>query len=160
LKNLTTAVIPELALASLLLFALPAYATPTTVTFHDATASMFVTPMTCPDGSVIPGGTLSFTFNGVAHFNTDSNGGMHFTSTTTASFTLTSTTNGIDYAGHLTTWDGGTAHLTSTGASEFGFTLSVHATGTDGSKFAFHQDAQFTVNAQGIVTVNIFNLKC
>ena len=162
MKRLTTAAIPSLALVSLFLLALPVYAsaTPSTLTFHDVTASFPVTPMTCPDGSVIPGGTVTATYNGVIHFNTDSNGGLHFTSTMTASFTLTATTNGIDYSGHFTTWDGGTVHVTSTGATEFGFTLSVHATGTDGSTLRFHQDAQFTVNAGGTVTVNIMNLRC
>jgi hypothetical protein len=79
--------------------------------------------------------------------------------TTTGKFTLTASTNGINYTGHLATWSGGTSHLTNAGA-EFGFTLSVHATGTDGSTVHFTEHGQFTANADGTVTVNTFTVKC
>jgi len=115
---------------------------------------MVVTPTTCPDGSVIPGGTLTLTANGVVHFN-----GLESTMTTFGTFTLTSATNGIDDTGHLSTWNGGTSHATNNGA-EFGFTLSVHATGSDGSTIRFQEHAQFTANAAGTVTVNTFSIRC
>jgi hypothetical protein len=161
LKKLTTITISGLALAFLLLgLAANASATPSTVTFHDLVSTFTVPPLTCPDGSTIPGGTVTQTANGVIHFNTDSNGGLHFTMTATGPFTLTATTNGVDYAGQITAWDGGNAHVTSTGASEFGATLNVHATGTDGSGIGFHIDAHVTVNPDGTVTVNNFHLHC
>jgi len=154
--------IPGLALASLFIFALPAYAsaTPSTVTLHDVAATFPVTSTTCPDGSIIPGGTLAVIFNGVAHSSTDANGGIHFTTTLEASLTLSASTNGIDYAGHYTAWLGGNAHFTSTGATEFGFTFSAHATGTDGGRIDFHMDSQFTVTPSGTVTVDISNFRC
>ena len=150
-----------LALAPLLVLVIPAYAsaTPSTMTFHDLTASMKVTPIVCPDGSTIPGGTLTTTSNGVMHNSTDSNGGFHVTATISASFILVST-SGVTFTGHFTAWFGGTAHVTSTGASEFGFTFSAHGTGTDGTKLDFHMSQHMTINPDGTITSTFMNLRC
>jgi hypothetical protein len=168
MKRINTLAIPGLALASLLLLAFPAYASATTftMTVKDLTVGPFlVTPIVCPDGTTIPGGILTLTVNGVFHVTNDTAGGIHFTSTTTGNLTLVGlnpdgTLTGVTYTGHFTTWDGGTVHITSTGATEFGFTFSAHATGTDGSTFAFHQGLHITFNPGGTITANMTRLTC
>ena len=150
-----------LPLAALVVLTAPVYASaiPVTMTFHDMTGSMPVTPILCPDGSTIPGGELSTTSNMVMHTSTDSNGGIHFTGTTSASFVLLST-SGLIFTGHYTAWFGANGHFTSTGASEFSFTFSAHGTATDGTTFSFSMDHHVTVNPDGTITSTFMNLRC
>ncbi len=146
----------------LLLLTMPAHATASTatMTFHDMTTSMPVTPITCPSGATVPGGMLSTTANGVMHSTNDTAGGIHVTMTITGSFVLLAT-SGVTFTGHVNVWFGGTAHFASNGASEFGVTVSARGTGTDGSTFDFHIVAHVTINANGLPpTVMFMKLTC
>ncbi len=151
------ALLPTLALLLLLAFAVPVYAD-ATVTFHNLTTAETVYSTTCSDGSTVPGGTLTVTANGVIHFNIDQ-GGAHLTETETGPFTLTGTTNGVNYAGYITEWFGGTAQVTSAG---FFFTATVHAqgTGSDGSQLSFTINTHITVTPDGTVTASFANYRC
>jgi hypothetical protein len=148
-----------IAIIPILVLTLPvnAAASVSTVTFHNVTASMTVTSMPCPDGSVIPGGLLTTTSNGVSHNSTSASGGMHLTATVTASLTLVAT-NEVTYTGHYTVWFGG--NLAPSGASEFTATFSAHATGTDGTTISFKMTQHMTINPDGTVTSNINNFSC
>jgi hypothetical protein len=82
-----------------------------------------------------------------------------------ATFTETGAISGVDdgtgvsYSGHATAW--GNFNMNERNGNST-FTLTIHATGSDGSSITAHQTTVFATNANGDVTVNFAqaNLTC
>jgi hypothetical protein len=111
----------------------------TSCTLHITDVSlppMPVQPITCPDGSVIPGGMLATTIEtGVFHFTVDGAGDFWGTTTMQGSFTFTAAPSGTVYTGHFMEWFGVEANnmnfvrlgnLTFVGMAADGSTISLH----------------------------------
>ncbi|MDL9977983.1 hypothetical protein [Microbacterium candidum] len=67
--------------------------------------------------------------------------------------------NGVTYSGHATAW--GNFNMNERNANN-AFTLTIKATGSDGSTVFAHDTAVWVMNADGTVTVNFdkFNMTC
>jgi hypothetical protein len=143
------------ALGSVFVMALPAQAhgagaISVTQTFHNAVQT-FVPP---DPGAVQPctgvPGTLTITFNGVAHFTVLTSGvgagtgWGTFTATGTFSFVGS---DGVNFTGRFTVWDGQNFNLQNFAATAIAV---IHGTGTDGSSLKFHDVAHFSVSASGM----------
>ena len=138
------------AFGAVLLLAVPAQASGAgavsiTQTFHDETQSF---PSVEPCTGVT--GTLTITFNGVAHvtFLTSGIGA----GTGWATFTATGTfvfagSNGITETGKFTIWDGENLNLNNFATTAI---LVAHGTASDGSTFKFHAVMHISVSASGI----------
>jgi hypothetical protein len=153
------------SLAMFAAFAVPVHAQPpqcpppvpgqtTSCTLHITDFSlppMPVFPITCPDGSTIPGGSLAITIEtGVFHITVDGAGDLWATSTIEGGFTFTAAPSGTVYTGHFMEWFGTEANnlnfvnlgnITFVGMTADGSTISLH--------FVFH----FSLSATGQVTV-------
>jgi PAB1-binding protein PBP1 len=121
-----------------------------TQTFHNATQT-FVPPNPMavnPCTGVL--GTLTITYNGVAHvtFLTSGVGAGTGWATFTATGTFTfAGVDGVTFKGRFTAWDGQNFNLQNFAATSI---LVVHGTGSDGSSLTFHDVAHFSVSASGI----------
>ena len=135
------------AIGAVLLMALPAQASGAgamsfTQTFHNAT-------MTIPSANPCSGapGSLTITFNGVAHvtFLTSGvgagTGWATFTATGDFAFTPTDTSH-PSFTGQFTAWDGQNSNLRNFAATAI---LRVNGTGSDGSSLMFHDVAHITI---------------
>ncbi len=144
------------ALGAMILMAVPAQASgagaiSVTQTFHNATQT-FVPPApeaVNPCTGVL--GTLTLTFNGVAHatFLTSGVGAGTgwFTFTATGSFTFAGA-DGVNFTGQFTAWDGQNFNLQNFAATSI---LHINGTGSDGSSLTFHDVAHMSVSASGIM---------
>ena len=143
------------ALGAVVVMALPAQASgagavSVTQTFHNATQT-FVPP---DPNAVQPctgvPGTLTITYNGVAHstFLTSGVGAGTgwFTFTATGTFTFIGS-DGVNFTGHFTNWDGQNVNLHNSAGTGI---LVVHGTGSDGSSLTFHDVFHMSVSASGI----------
>jgi hypothetical protein len=116
-----------------------------------ALPSMTVTPIQCPDGSVVPGGTLEVTIeNGMFHITVDAAGDFWITTTIEGTFTFIAAPSGTVFNGHFMNWFGVEANnlnfvnlgnLTFVGTTSAGSTLSLH--------LVFHM----SVSAAGDLTI-------
>jgi hypothetical protein len=143
------------ALGAVVLMALPAQASgagavSVTQTFHNATQT-FVPPdpVAVQPCTGVPG-TLTLTYNGVAHatFLTSGVGAGTgwFTFTATGTFNFVGS-NGVNFSGRFTTWDGENFNLHNFATTAI---LVVHGTGSDGSSLRFHDVAHMSVSASGV----------
>lgn len=112
-------------------------------------------------GDTFNGGQgIQFTGNLVNHvtFFTASDEGW-FTFTETGAILGTDDGTGATYSGHATAWGNFNMNERNTNNA---FTLTIHATGSDGSTISAHDTAVFVMNANGTVTVSFdkFNLTC
>ncbi len=113
---------------------------------------MPVFPITCPDGSTIPGGSLAITIEtGVFHITVDGAGDLWATSTIEGGFTFTAAPSGTVYTGHFMEWFGVEANnmnfvnlgnFTFVGMSANGSVISLHVVfhmsiGVDGQVMFF-----------------------
>jgi hypothetical protein len=130
-----------------------AQATSTTIPFHGATETFQdVNPCTGDPA------TIQLTYNGVLHESTAANGSMHVTGTQTGTIVVTPLDPTLPtYTGRFTVWFGGNINSRSEG---FWFTLSVKATGSDGSQLVFNTVEQLHISATGEVTVEFSKLNC
>jgi len=155
-----------LATAALCVAAAPAFgASPNgqTVTETEHVHGTFFEPeATNPcNGDTFNGGQgIQFTGNVVNHvtFFTNSDE-VWATFTETGAISGTDDGTGVTYTGHATAW--GNFNMNErNGNSEF--TLTIHATGSDGSSITAHETTVFATNANGDVTVNFdkFSLTC
>jgi hypothetical protein len=97
-------------------------------------------------------GTTTETFKGVTHVTALPNGSFHETTTVTDRFTFVpDDPSQPTYTGKGTFWAG--ANLNSQNNFTATVTFSAHATGSDGSRVAFHGMAHVTLHADGTVTV-------
>lgn len=126
----------------------------TTFTQHDhAVAESFASPNPCTGDA----GTVSDVHNAVFHGTINSTGSW-FTGTVEGQFTFTpADPTKVGYTGHFTNWFGdennqrnGVEHST----------FNIVATGTDGSRLQFHENAQMTMTANGVITVNFDKVSC
>jgi hypothetical protein len=143
------------AVGAVLLMAIPAQgsgagAVSVTQTFHNATQT-FVPP---DPNAVQPctgvPGTLTITYNGVAHstFLTSGVGAGTGWATFTATGTFTFVgSDGVNFRGRFTAWDGENFNLQNFAATAI---LVVHGTGSDGSTLTFHDVAHMSVSASGV----------
>jgi hypothetical protein len=143
------------AIGAMVLMAVPVQASgagaiSVTQTFHNATQT-FVPPdpnAVQPCTGVL--GTLTITYNGVAHstFLTSGVGAGTGWATFTATGTFTfAGADGVNFTGRFTAWDGQNFNLQNFAATSI---LRVKGTGSDGSSLTFHDVAHISVSASGI----------
>ena len=97
---------------------------------------MTVKAIVCPDGSVVPSGSLASTFEtGVFHITINGAGDLWLTTTVQGTFTFTAAPSGTVYTGHFMQWFGTEANnmnfvtlgnLTYVGTSASGALLNLH----------------------------------
>ncbi|TMG16584.1 MAG: hypothetical protein E6I01_05100 [Chloroflexi bacterium] len=118
-----------------------------TVHLQDATFSMPVTPIACPDGTVVPGGLLTVTVNnGVAHITINKAGDEWDTSTLEGTFVFVAAPTGIAYTGHFTEWFGDSFNNRNQVQHA---TLNFVGTSATGSKLNLHLELHFSTDANG-----------
>ncbi len=98
--------------------------------------------------------TITITYNGQMHATqlTAGKGAGTFwvTGTQTGDFSAIPTDTTLPtYSGHTTSWFGDNNNLQNGSETS---TFTVHATGSDGSSFTFHEVAHYSVSASGITT--------
>ena len=130
-----------------------AQATSTTTPFHGVTETFQdVNPCTGDPA------TIQLTYNGVFHESTGADGSQHVTGTQTGTLVLTPLDPTLPtYTGRFTAWFGGNLNSQTEG---FWFTLSVKATGSDGSQLVFNLVEQLHISATGEVTAELSKLNC
>jgi hypothetical protein len=143
------------AVGAVFVLALPAQANgagavSVTQTFHNVTQT-FVPPdpMAFNPCTGEPG-TLTLTYNGVAHANVLTSGigaGTGWFTFTATGSVMFAQDNGVTYTGKFTAWDGENLNLQNFAATSI---LVANLTGSDGSSLRFRDVAQFTVSASGI----------
>ncbi len=109
-----------------------------------------------PDG----GAGVQFTGNLVSHETFFTNSDEFWaTFTETGKIVGTDVGTGVTYTGKATAW--GNFNMNERNQNTE-FTLTIHATGSDGSSFTAHQTTVFVLNANGTITVNFakMNLSC
>ncbi len=143
------------ALGAVLLMAVTAQASgagaiSVTQTFHNATQQFVPPDPTAVQPCTGVPGTLTLTYNGVAHstFLTSGVGAGTgwFTFTATGTFTFVGS-DGVNFSGRFTNWDGQNVNLQNFAATGI---LVVHGTGSDGSSLTFHDVFHMSMSASGI----------
>ncbi len=143
------------ALGAVFLMALPAQASgagaiSVTQTFHNASQTFVPPDPTAVQPCTGVPGTLTVTFNGVAHFTVLTSGVGAGTGwgTFTAAGTFTfAGSDGVNFSGRFTTWSGQNFNLNSSASTAI---FVVHGTGSDGSSLTFHDVAHMSVSASGM----------
>jgi hypothetical protein len=103
----------------------------------------------CPDGSTVPGGIVSGTFNtAVFHITINKAGDLWATSTEEGTFTLVTAPPVVTFMGHLTGWFGESINNKNV---VFHSTFNVTATGSDGTHVSLHVLMHFSTSASGMV---------
>lgn len=96
-------------------------------------------------------GTLTQTYNDVFH-GTINKTGSWFTGTITGTIQFVPDNPASPtYTGHFTTWFGDENNLQNDVEHS---TFNAHVTGSDGSTITIHDNAQATMNANGVITVS------
>jgi hypothetical protein len=134
----------------LVLFAVPAYAAPTTTTTtQQGVVETFVDVVpTCEGGG--PLYTITTTANLVEHVTLFADGREHDTFTQTGTFTAVPLEDASlpSYTGKFTTWGGFNANGSTVNGT---FTFSVRGTGSDGSTFSNQNVDHFNQRPDGTV---------
>jgi hypothetical protein len=129
-----------------------------TFTQHDKHITQVMPPGT-GNGNPCTGadGTLTLTFNDVFH-GTINKTGSWFTGTVTGTLLFVPLDSSQPtYTGHFTNWFGDeNNHRNGVEHSTF----NVNAWGSDGSHLLFHDNAQATMNANGVITVSFDHAFC
>lgn len=155
-----------LALGSVIAVAGPAAAASPngqTVTSTQTVHGVFLEPNAtnpCTGDTFNGGQGIQFTGNMVDHITlfTQSDE-MWATFTETGAILGTDDGTGVTYSGHATAWGN---FNTNERNSNQAFTLTIHATGSDGSAITAHDTAVWVMNANGTVSVNFdkFSVTC
>lgn len=152
MKRLSVFATSGLILAALLFsFPVPARADSFTQTFFRVTET-FTDFVPCTNVKA----SITITYNGVVHFNTDGSGGSHFTLTQTGDFTAVA--KKVTWVGHFTIWPG--ANSNSGGTFVFTATFSGHGEGSDGSTIQWAAVTHVTVNPDGTTTSAFDEFRC
>jgi hypothetical protein len=126
-----------------------------TVTETDHIHGTFLEPnaMNPCTGDTFNGGQgIQFTGNLVDHVTYFTNSDeVCATFTETGAIVGTDDGTGVTYSGHATAW--GNFNMNERNGNS-AFTLTIHATGSDGSSITAHETTVFATNANGDVTVN------
>ena len=121
-------------------------------TFHNA-VEQFDNAIPCgPYAGALA--TVTITYNGVLNVTglTSGNGAGTFwaTGTQTGTFVAVPADSSLPtYTGHTTSWFGDNNNLQNGSETS---TFSIHAIGTDGSSFTFHEVQHLSVSASGVTT--------
>ena len=94
---------------------------------------------------------------GVLHMTFNKAGDGWITSTVEGDFTTYDASNSVTGTGHAQQWFGGADNKQN---SVNHFTANGFANMLDGSRLSFHAAGQYTVNANGVVTVNNTTMTC
>ena len=123
-----------------------------TQTIHNATETdTDVNPCTGAPG------TLTLTYNAIFHVTTLANGTYWATFTQTGSFSFVPfDSSEPSFTGHFTVWDGDNWNNRNTTETA---TFTVHGTGSDGSRLAFHETEHVSSSATGL-TVSFDRPRC
>lgn len=115
-------------------------------------------PSNCPSFLSKDNWTLDFAGgNSVAHFTANKNG-FWAGGTSEGPGTLTSSDGTVEYAGHLTEWDGfGQNSPSGANQTEFGRTVTFNGSGPAGN-LSLHLDVHQTFNNAGTPTSNVLNV--
>jgi hypothetical protein len=158
--------VAALAAAALCVVAAPAFAgSPNgqTVTETDNMHGTFFEPNAtnpCTNNTFNGGQGIQFTGNLVNHVTSfTASDELWATFTETGAISGTDDGTGVSYTGHATAW--GNFNMNErNGNSEF--TLTIHASGSDGSSITAHETTVFATNANGNITANFdnFSLTC
>lgn len=101
---------------------------------------------------------ISLVFNSVFHITEFANGTVHVTGTATGTFTVdTLDPTKPDFSGRFTNWFGFNGNTKSVNGT---FTFTVRGTGTDGTRLRFQEVGHFTLNANGVPTVDFDRPTC
>jgi hypothetical protein len=155
-----------LALAAATLVAAPAFAgSPNgqTVTQTQNVHGVFLEPQAtnpCTGDTFNGGAGIQFTGNLVNHVTFFTNSDEFWaTFTETGKIVGTDDGTGATFTGHATAW--GNFNMNEKNQNT-AFTLTIHASGSDGSSITAHETTVMVWNANGTVTVNFdkFNLTC
>jgi hypothetical protein len=154
------------AIAMLAAFAIPASADSTnqcappqagqttTCTMHLTNVTfppMEVTPNVCPDGSIVPGGSLSITVvNGVAHIMVNGAGDEWDTTTLEGTFVFVANDVGPAYTGHFVEWFGDSVNNKNAVANATANFIGKSATG---GLISLHIELHFRLSVSGQVTM-------
>jgi hypothetical protein len=107
---------------------------------------MHVTPITCPDGSTVPGGLLTVTVEtGVFHLTVNTAGDAWDTSTLEGPFLFVGD-DGITVTGHYTEWFGDSFNNKNVVSH---FTLNFVGMGSNGSVLSLHLELRFSLSVSG-----------
>lgn len=123
----------------------------TSQTIHLNGVPIDVGPSGCLNGDVVIMG------NGVEHMTVNNAGDFWVTATLEGAATVSDTTNAVLWSGHATAWFGIENNAQNNVQH---FILNGVGTLADGSMLRIHQEGQFTVNAQGVITVNRVTATC
>ena len=143
------------AIGAVFLMALPAQASgagaiSVTQTFHNATQTFVPPDPTAVQPCTGVPGTLTITYDGVAHFTVLTSGvgaGTGWgTFTATGTFTFVGS-DGVNFSGRFTAWNGQNFNLQNFAATAI---LVVQGTGSDGSSLMFHDVAHISLSASGM----------
>ena len=155
-----------LGLAAATMAAAPAFAASPngkTVTETQNVHGVFLEPEAtnpCTGNTFNGGAGIQFTGNLVNHVTFFTNSDEFWaTFTETGKIVGTDDGTGATYTGHATAW--GNFNLNERNQNTE-FTLTIHATGSDGTSITAHETTVFVMNANGTVTVNFdkFSLTC
>lgn len=146
MKLIKSAILVLCAVAALA-SASPVNAATINTTIHVHGNPIDVGPSGCLAGDLVIAG------NGVEHMTVNNAGDAWVTATLEGAATITGST----FSGHATAWFGVEAN-----ANNFVTPFTVSATGmlADGTTLSIHQQGQYTVNAQGVITVNHVTVTC
>jgi hypothetical protein len=95
--------------------------------------------------------------NGVFHVTFNKAGDGWITSTVQGDFTTYDASSNVTGTGHATQWFGGEDNKQN-GVQHF--TANGFANMLDGTRLTFHAAGQYTVNANGVITVNNTTMTC
>ncbi|MGI8870021.1 MAG: hypothetical protein ACR2F6_14530 [Mycobacteriales bacterium] len=110
----------------------------------------------CTGDTFNGGAGIQFTGNLVNHVTYFTNSDeIWATFTETGAIAGTDDGTGVAYTGHATAW--GNFNMNERNQNSE-FTLTIHATGSDGSSIAAHETTVFVTNGNGTVTVNFDKL--
>lgn len=130
-----------------------------TVQMRDVTFGPFpVVGFTCPDGTTVPGGLVTVTFNtAIFHITVNTAGDIWATGTEEGTFVLVTGPPVVTFTGHLTGWFG-----ESINAQNFVFhsIFNVTGTGSDGSHISFQMEFHWSTSATGTMTLMFDKLHC
>ncbi len=139
------------ALAAIALLPIAAEAT-TTQTIHLTGVPIDVGPAGCVPGDLFISG------NGVLHMTVNNAGDSWITGTVEGAATVPDGSGGTLFSGHAAAWFGSENNNGLSNVQHF--IANADGTLTNGTPVHIHQEGQFTVNAQGVLTVSRVTVTC
>jgi hypothetical protein len=127
----------------------------TTCTLHASNLppqTMPVSPNVCPDGSVVPGGSLTISVaTEVFHFTVNGAGDVWDTGTSQGTFSFTAFPDGTVYTGHFAMWFGDAINNQNSVSNG---TVNFVGTSATGAHLSLHVELHFRISVDGQVTMS------